>query len=358
MNTELSAEELKRRIEILRNQNFYKGKSYFPEKKSKSIEERFEDCVEQIKEYGWPDFQYLLYGMDVKSREECHSYVNAMEFVNRRNYLNFERNHFNSCCILRNKFYFGIYANALGLKTPENVLFIEKGKIMSIEHRFETIPFVKMLSLCNDCFCKSIDGENGEGVYHIQVQGGSLLVNSEQYSEDKFWKLLGDGRFLVQNKIYQHKDMERLYPLSINTLRVVTVRSLKDGEIKVWPSMLRMGAGGNHIDNASAGGVVVNIYPESGALSKEGYKYAKFGGRYTEHPETHVEFASFKIPYFEEVKREAIYFHSMLKDIHSIGWDIAITDNGPAFIEGNDDWSIVQSQLSGGVRELYNEFFF
>ena len=33
-----------------------------------------------------------------------------------------------------------------------------------------------------------------------------------------------------------------------------------------------------------------------------------------------------------------MFFHSMLKDIHSIGWDIAIGENGPIFIEGNDNW--------------------
>lgn len=162
----------------------------------------------------------------------------------------------------------------------------------------------------------------------------------------------------MQTKIYQHEEMARLYPLSINTLRIVTVRNLKTGDIDVWPSMLRMGANGNHIDNASKGGIVVNINPKDGSLSKEGFRYAKFGGRYKDHPETHVEFETFKIPFFEEVKRQAIYFHSMLRDIHSIGWDIAITDKGPAFIEGNDDWSIVQSQLNGGVRELFNEYFF
>jgi hypothetical protein len=32
--------------------------------------------------------------------------------------------------------------------------------------------------------------------------------------------------------------------------------------------------------------------------------------------------------------------HSFFYGIHSIGWDIAITEDGPVFIEGNDNWEI------------------
>ena len=49
----------------------------------------------------------------------------------------------------------------------------------------------------------------------------------------------------------------------------------------------------------------------------------------------------------------------MLKDIHSIGWDIAFTENGPIFIEGNDNWEITGIQATnGGMKELFQEDFF
>lgn len=358
-NMPLSNEELERRINILRGQSFYLGDSYYPELPSKSNEERFNDLVGQIKKYGWPDFQYLLYGMDVKSTLECDQYVNAMEFVYRRNYLNFERNPFNSCCILRNKFYFGIFASAIGIKTPENIGYIENGIIHSVKDSFKEISLESLIEKCPDGFCKSLDGENGEDVFHLQKVGQDILLNGNVSSLEELRTLVKKGSFLVQKKIYQHDKMSQLYSLSINTIRIVTVKNLKTGIISLWPSMFRMGAGGNHIDNASKGGIVVNINPKTGKLSKYGCRYAKFGGgRLDRHPDTGVEFATFDIPFFEEVKRTAIYFHSMLKDIHSIGWDIAITPEGPAYIEGNDDWSIVQSQLDGGVRELFERDFF
>ena len=32
--------------------------------------------------------------------------------------------------------------------------------------------------------------------------------------------------------------------------------------------------------------------------------------------------------------------HRTLYRIRAIGWDVAISDNGPVFIEGNDNWEI------------------
>mgnify|MGYP003402928116 FL=1 len=354
----LPKEEIDRRIDLLKSQNFYKCNSYFPELGSKSSEDRLLDLERQIRLYGYPDFQYLLFGMDVKTQAEQDSYVNSWEFICRRNYLNLYQNNSNSTCILRNKFYFGIFANAIGIKTPENVGYIENGIIHNIKDKFAAISLSDLLNICPDGFCKSLDGENGEDVFHLESIGDKIILSGKEISESELMEKLSTGTFLVQKKIYQHDVLNELYPLSINTLRIVTVRSIKTGEIKIWPSMFRMGANGSHIDNASKGGVVVNINLETGGISPVGYRYAKYGGRYTKHPDTGVDFSTFIIPHFDQVKRDAIYFHSMLKDIHSIGWDIAITPEGPAFIEGNDDWSIVQSQLDCGVRALYEEDFF
>ena len=41
----------------------------------------------------------------------------------------------------------------------------------------------------------------------------------------------------------------------------------------------------------------------------------------------------------------------MLDSIYSVGWDIAITENGPLFIEGNDNWELQAIQRThGGLK--------
>lgn len=60
----------------------------------------------------------------------------------------------------------------------------------------------------------------------------------------------------------QHKEMSRLYPNAINTLRIVTVRNIKTGKVDVLHSLLRIGAHGNIVDNWAKGGIAIGIKPD------------------------------------------------------------------------------------------------
>ena len=68
------------------------------------------------------------------------------------------------------------------------------------------------------------------------------------------------------------------------------------------------------------------------------------------HPNSKVVFKDFYIPFYSECIIEAKKLHSYLYNIHSIGWDIAITENGPLFIEANDAWDL--SLMQAGDRGL------
>lgn len=51
-------------------------------------------------------------------------------------------------------------------------------------------------------------------------------------------------------------------------------------------------------------------------------------------------------------------FHTFLPSIHSIGWDIAITKDGPCFVEGNDNWEVSLVQIcSHGLAKEFNDWF-
>lgn len=65
------------------------------------------------------------------------------------------------------------------------------------------------------------------------------------------------------------------------------------------------------------------------------------------------------MPYWKESLELANCFHEKLSDIHSIGWDIAITKDGPVFIEGNDNWEISLMQAcNGGLKREFGNFFY
>lgn len=53
-----------------------------------------------------------------------------------------------------------------------------------------------------------------------------------------------------------------------------------------------------------------------------------------------------------------INFHKKIKGVNAIGWDIAITKNGPVFIEGNNNFEIsgIQACERGMKKEIYQIF--
>jgi len=63
------------------------------------------------------------------------------------------------------------------------------------------------------------------------------------------------------------------------------------------------------------------------------------------HPVTGVSIVGFQIPFWSEacqMARDAALFDTRNR---SVGWDIAITENGPELIEGNHNWCKLLWQL-------------
>ena len=344
---------------LLVNSATYDGPTFYAERKQYSIWTRRWRQLKEIWEHGDKEFYFMLYGMDVKSASECKGYVNTYEFTERRNYLNYGGHDHSSSIILRDKFYFGIFADAIGVATPPNYAYLDtEGRLFSIKKR----EFVDMETILHDgdhdFFCKNMTGECAEGMMRVKVKNGVLLCQGEEVSIDDFCQLTKGTSYLLQERISQHPAMAAMHPDSINTIRLITVRSLKDCQLHVWPSHMRTGRGGSEVDNTAAGGVGIGVDYGKDGLKKLGV--IKTEHRFvTEHPDTHIKFSEFKIPFLQEAVEQAIFFHSMLPDLHSIGWDICMTEKGPLFIEGNDNWEITTCQAChGGLEKLYNEYFY
>ena len=96
---------------------------------------------------------------------------------------------------------------------------------------------------------------------------------------------------------------------------------------------------------------MIGIEMLSGTLMEYGFQSPAFGGRLTNHPDTGVAFLGRRVPFFEEAKELACRLHRFIPGVHSVGWDIGITSNGPVFIEGNDEWGVQTIQgPHGGIR--------
>lgn len=345
---------------LMERKEYYVHVSYFPEVSyHKPAWRIFLEQLWQIVRFGSINVFYFPYGFDVKNAKEQAMYVHYQTFRNRRNQLNIEDSSNNSC-ILRNKLLFNIVANGLGIRTAENLFLISDKSIYCFQNKKVT-SIDEFYRLCDGkrLFCKLVDGECGEGVFELRVRGQQLLVDGNECNWTQLMGFFSKGVYLVQSYLKQHEEMGRLHRRSINSIRLVTVRDSNNHKVVVLPSILRIGTGNSNVDNTSQGGLCVGINLEDGSLKRYGFFKPQFGTKLEKHPDSGVVFSSFIIPFFEEAKQQACYFHSMLPNIHSVGWDIAIEENGPVFIEGNDNWEINGPQIcNGGMINEFRKYFY
>lgn len=335
-----------------------KGPNYYPERPQKSKLRIFCDQLANIVRYGGIDEFYYLYGLNVKNFRKRKDYLLYFHpFAARRDELNLS-NPANSSCILRNKLYFGIFAKSIGIATPENIAYIRNGDVLLLNEATHTTLDRFAATHRGLFFCKPLDGECGTGVFKLEIDNSGLFINNRPATADALAEQLAGADFIVQQCIEQHELQKRLHPVSINSIRLVTVRSLKDGHIAVLPSILRIGTGTSIVDNTSQGGIAVGFDLETGQLNDFGLFKPQFGLRAEVHPDSGIRFNEYYIPYIKEILEQAKYFHSFLT-LHSIGWDIAVGPDGPIFIEGNDNWEINGPQsCNRGLAKEFKELFY
>ena len=257
--------------------------------------------------------------------------------------------HYDMSAVIIDKWVFSQMCEAYGLATPKTFGLVQNGELLSKE--LKNYEDLRMGDY--DLMFKPIDGGCGIGIFHLRSIGGKLMVKGKEISVDELKKMVTDGRYIIQQFINnQHEGMSRLYPDACNTLRITVAREGKG--TRVMGRMCMLGAHGTDCSNWHFGGVSINL-KEDGTLDK--YGYCKIDKRITAHPDTGVVFEGYKIPYFDEAIDLARRATECFYGYCSIGWDVAITTEGPVLIEGNDTWGIVAHQMveDRGWRENWEQ---
>lgn len=336
----------------------YKQKAYQP---NKGIVKIWCDFLRDTLKYGCPERGYWMYGFYDKSAQEQSHYVNYEQFATLRNKLNMHPRvtyttglRYNYLCILRDKFVFSRFLSALGFPTPEDYFVIDglNNQLMPVNlHSTKSGGVIDSLLNQNfDGFCKIISGECGKSVFPLKCENGKL--SGEVSSIEELKKIVGHSQFIVQQRLTQHPVISGIYPNSINTMRLITILC-SDGDVNLLPAILRFGTHGNTVDNWAAGGLVVAIDSEGHLRGNGRYEFpVENKMQETIHPDTMVKFDGIKIPYYKEAVEMTKRLHRFFYGIPCIGWDIAFTENGPVFIEGNDNFEITLNQaVHGGLKK-------
>ncbi|GAA3903226.1 hypothetical protein GCM10022382_07830 [Microbacterium invictum] len=159
-------------------------------------------------------------------------------------------------------------------------------------------------------------------------------------------ELIASGETLIEEVLVQHPEMARLYPGSVNSLRMVTYLD-PDGEVHLLAAVLKIGNGGV-IDNFSNGGMYTMLDEAGRALHAAS---DEAGHPFRTHPVTGVEITGYQVPLYAEILELIDRLARRVPDLPYIGWDIAITPERPVVIEGNHNTGVFQSKPSvSGIR--------
>ena len=156
---------------------------------------------------------------------------------------------------------------------------------------------------------------------------------------------------ILEEFVYQHNDLQRLAPNSLNTVRFITQLN-QDGGVDMIGASLRMGIYKN-TDNLSSGGITAKINVETGVIESDGVSFDITLPDYKVHPVSNMKIQGFRVPYWKEVRQLCVNATSKYGDNKSIGWDVAIKQDGPVLIEGNHDWGARLWQMPLGCGQKY-----
>lgn len=107
-------------------------------------------------------------------------------------------------------------------------------------------------------------------------------------------------------------------------------------------------------DNFHQGGKGVLVDIDAGTLIGNGIDKKL---NESENSITNIKFDGFKIPYWEEIKEMVLEAALINDNVNLVGWDVAISTNGPLIIEGNrgPGFDLVQVLLKKGTKYMLDD---
>ena len=179
---------------------------------------------------------------------------------------------------------------------------------------------------------KPDEGSHGEGFYKLTWDGESFALNDAIASEEAVISVLQNpaNQYLVTEYIDMHPQLKRIYPESVNTIRVTVFK--EDGRTpEIGNAYMRIGSSRTgFVDNVAAGGIVAAVDIESGRFGNAKILDGINQGNLIDcpiHPDTSVEIRGV-LPNWEYAKEKILQIAAAIPQLEYFGFDLAITPDG------------------------------
>jgi len=197
-----------------------------------------------------------------------------------------------------------------------------------------------------DIICKPTQGAHGKQVTNLHfVDEEHILIDYPDISLAEFIHSIfeePDSTYIFQKKLYSHRDIMKFTGNHmLQTMRIETYLDnnnqphILDQSIKfpVEGSIVDnfvFGTSNNRICHVDKNGLLISTLvncDKKHHLLKHDYVKNSTG-----------EISSFQIPLWEQCVKLVLNAQSLFSPLKTIGWDVAITNDGPILIEGNAYW--------------------
>ena len=249
------------------------------------------------------------------------------------------------------------------LTSEEQKTYFSKGDAEKLRKLYNTNPHILKIFMNKDLFCKNFEEFLGRPwmstvnmdydefvekfaaekklIYKPLASSGGHGVEVFKYDEtnirEVYDKLIALPEGIIEGYLIQHPEMQKLSLNSVNTIRVVTIQTFDDvpgvekNKVHFVYAGVRMGQGSSVVDNLHSGGMIAGINIDTGVVETNGVNFAH--KEFVQHPDTGVTIKGFQIPCFDEVKALISKAGSTFPGY--LGWDVAITVDGPVIVELN-----------------------
>ena len=194
----------------------------------------------------------------------------------------------------------------------------------------EDIKKILYVNPFNKLIIKPARGKGGKDIVLVSREDDGIYVRQKntKISLDEY---VIYEKSVVQDYLNQHPSLASIAP-STNTVRIVTLLT-KRNDVIILGAHMRFGIGDAYIDNVSSGGIKVGIDIDKGCLKKIGFNQK--GNQYICHPTSGIKFEDFKLPLWSSVVQLSMQIQRYFSYYKLLGYDLAITLDGPVIIEIN-----------------------
>ena len=190
----------------------------------------------------------------------------------------------------------------------------------------------------------AVDSNSGRGVLLFTRDNNMFRSSNGDELSGLFLKSYGKD-FVLQEALTQHPYLQQFSTTSINTMRIVTYRSVVDDSISIIAACLRIGNNGSFVDNLFSGGCFAPIDIRNGEL--DNVLYNRFWQTTTKM--NGIDFAKkcYILPFWNIVADFATKIAMQVPYARLLAQDILVdVNNSPRLIEfnvDNFDWAMAMA---------------